>query len=157
MTDLDKELSDHSPVLLSSAVMDFGPSPFRFSNSWMIISACANFKGYGCSDSFFATKLRYLKKAIKDWSRKEFGKEQQNLNQIKNRVKELDTFAETRPLTEAEFGERREGFQKIGDMERALFTDLKQKARIRWAVDGDKNTKFFRTYVNNKNRKNQIT
>lgn len=114
MIALDKELSDHSPVLLSSVMVDFGRLPFRFFNSWtdrdgfkqVITAACPNFKGFRSPDSFFSAKLRHLKNAIKEWRRREFGKEQENLNQIKNRVWELDTLAKTRPLTAAENGQR---------------------------------------------------
>lgn len=34
--------------------------------------------------------------------------------------------------------------------------DLKQRAKLKWEVDGDENTRFFHGYVNNRNRKNHI-
>lgn len=34
--------------------------------------------------------------------------------------------------------------------------DVKQNARMKWAVDGDENAKFFHGHVNSKGRKNRI-
>lgn len=36
VTALPREISDHCPILLSTSRKDFGPSPFRFFNSWML-------------------------------------------------------------------------------------------------------------------------
>ncbi|KAI3517218.1 hypothetical protein L1887_16430 [Cichorium endivia] len=40
--------------------------------------------------------------------------------------------------------------------EKMINLDLKQKSRIKWAVDGDENTRFFHGFVNNKRRKSRI-
>lgn len=34
--------------------------------------------------------------------------------------------------------------------------DLHQKARVKWVMDGDENTRFFHEFVSNKTRKNPI-
>ncbi|XP_023748838.1 uncharacterized protein LOC111897099 [Lactuca sativa] len=73
VTALPRDLSDHCLVLLSTAVSDFGPPPFRFFSSWMlregfdgvVTSAWINFVGYGTPDMILVVKLRYLKKEIK--------------------------------------------------------------------------------------------
>ena len=41
-------------------------------------------------------------------------------------------------------------------MEKIANLDLKQKSRIKWAIDGDENTKVFHGYVNNNKRRNRI-
>nr|GFD20363.1 cytochrome P450 [Tanacetum cinerariifolium] len=35
---LPREFSDHSPILLHSETQDYGPVPFRFFNSWLILN-----------------------------------------------------------------------------------------------------------------------
>lgn len=45
---------------------------------------------------------------------------------------------------------------RIVDLERVAVMDLKQKAKIKWVVDGDENTSFFHGFVNNQNRRNKI-
>lgn len=37
-----------------------------------------------------------------------------------------------------------------------MMIDLKQKARIKWIIDEDENTRFFHGYANNKKGKNRI-
>ncbi|XP_023765937.1 uncharacterized protein LOC111914428 [Lactuca sativa] len=68
-----RELSDHCPITLSSAMSDFGPIPFKLFNSWLlrdgfdqVVSEAWNkFKGYGTP--YMAAKLRFLKEMIKKW------------------------------------------------------------------------------------------
>nr|KAJ0218409.1 hypothetical protein LSAT_V11C300144270 [Lactuca sativa] len=69
---------------------------------------------------------------------------------------ELDSKVGHRALTVVEIEERRLAFHRIIELEKMAVTDLKQRSRIRWAVDGDENTRFFHGYVNNKQCKNRI-
>nr|KAJ0216241.1 hypothetical protein LSAT_V11C300125010 [Lactuca sativa] len=41
-------------------------------------------------------------------------------------------------------------------MERFMTCDIKQRAKIKWVIDGDENSSFFHGFVNNKKRKNRI-
>nr|KAJ0217194.1 hypothetical protein LSAT_V11C300153710 [Lactuca sativa] len=164
VTALPTELSDHCPLLLSTNYVDFGPRPFRFFNGWMqredfnMVVDCAlqSFRGFGTPDMYLAAKLKYLKDHLKKWRTTTFPKEMVELNQLKNIVDSLDTAAESRTLTVDEMNKRKEGNKKIIKLEKLATLDLKKKLRVRWAVDGDENTRFFHEYVNNKNRKNTI-
>ena len=59
-------------------------------------------------------------------------------------------------LLEGEISERRAGFQKLAEMERFMTCDIKQRAKIKWVIDGDENSSFFHGFINNKKRKNGI-
>lgn len=71
-------------------------------------------------------------------------------------VERLDHEAEKRNLTEVELEQRRDNFKKVVEIEKFKALDIKQKSRIKWAVDVDENTIFFHGYVNSNNRKNGI-
>ncbi|KAL4589627.1 hypothetical protein LXL04_002535 [Taraxacum kok-saghyz] len=161
---LPRELSDHCPIVLQTGASDFGKPPFRFFNSWlkrdgfgpMVNGIWNNFRGYGAPDAYLAAKLRYLKTELKKWRASDFPKEEEELKKAKERLSDLDMAADQRVLSEIETTERRDSFQKIAEIEKMKTMDLKQRSRIKWAVDGDENTRFFHGYVNNKKRANRI-
>lgn len=70
-----RELSNHCPITLISHTADYGPSPFKFFNSWLhkdeivgiVKTALSEFRGFGTADAFLAAKLRSLKKELRKW------------------------------------------------------------------------------------------
>ncbi|XP_022014442.1 uncharacterized protein LOC110913933 [Helianthus annuus] len=72
---LEREVSDHRPIVLSTVQTDFGHIPFRFFNSWFelpgfydfVIQKCSTFNFSGPADLALAIKLRWLKDNIKAW------------------------------------------------------------------------------------------
>nr|KAJ0203968.1 hypothetical protein LSAT_V11C500292530 [Lactuca sativa] len=163
-TALPRELSDHCPIILQTTLPDFGKPPFRLFNSWLgkegfddiVKKAWEEFRGFGTPDMFLKAKLKFLKNEIKKWRATEYPKEMAELQEIKRRVQEIDLLAEERTLTEQEICEMRTNFQKIAEMEKAAVLDIKQRAKIKWLIDGDENSAFFHGLVNNKKRKNKI-
>ncbi|KAL7613546.1 hypothetical protein Lser_V15G09274 [Lactuca serriola] len=159
-----RELSDHSPVTLLSKEADFGPIPFKLFNSWLykdgfdhlVSDAWSCFSGYGAPDAYLAAKLRFLKGKIKNWRNEGDQKERQEVNVAKEVVKEIEKAAEYRSLSLNEQTIRADAIKKIMEWERLHALDLKQKARIKWSIDGDENSKFFHGYINSKNRRNII-
>ncbi|GJR55439.1 RNA-directed DNA polymerase, eukaryota [Tanacetum coccineum] len=89
---LDKNLSDHRPILLHESCLDYGPTPFR--------------------------KLQLLKITIKSWT-KEF------------RLKALL-------------------LNELHEINSVNASELSQKAKIRWSIEGDENSKFFHGIINKK-------
>lgn len=71
-------------------------------------------------------------------------------------VNDLEKLAETRPLSSAEMDVWNTGIKKIMEWERLKALDLKQKARVKWTISGDENSKFFHGYINSKNRRNLL-
>nr|XP_043619869.1 uncharacterized protein LOC122591684 [Erigeron canadensis] len=71
-------------------------------------------------------------------------------------VKELETRAESRPLSEEELRERLEAKRVLSDEDRLKSLDAKQKSRVRWAVDGDENTKYFHGVIKANTSNNRI-
>nr|KAJ0196777.1 hypothetical protein LSAT_V11C700381330 [Lactuca sativa] len=159
-----RELSDHSPITIQSAVADIGPIPFKLFNSWMfkegfdklVIDSWSRFVGYGNPDAYLAAKLKFLKNVIRKWRKEACKIESKELDGWISMVKNFEKQAETRPLTDVEIGKWNEGIKKIEELERLKTMDLKQKARIKWTIDGDENSKFFHGFINSKNRRNHI-
>lgn len=57
-------------------------------------------------------------------------------------------------LTDVELNIRIEGLQQILELEKLAVLDLKQKSRIKWIVEGDKNSEFSYGHINSKHRRN---
>lgn len=71
-------------------------------------------------------------------------------------MEKLESIAEFRLLTEAERISWRDDKKKIMELEQLKKLDMQQMAKIKWATDGDENTRFFHGTLKQKSRKNRI-
>ncbi|MFS7936950.1 putative Endonuclease/exonuclease/phosphatase superfamily [Helianthus anomalus] len=151
LTALDRLYSDHRPLVLSTSPFDIGHIPFRFYNSWFeiqgfvefVLAKCNQFSFNGPGDLALATKLRWLKRNVKEWICVEKKRGEENYSGHKKKLADLESLAEVRNLNEAELKLRMDCKQFVLGFDKQRQTDMKQKSRIRWACDGDENTSFF--------------
>ncbi|KAJ0511624.1 putative RNA-directed DNA polymerase [Helianthus annuus] len=164
VTALKRDASDHRPILLSTTPTDYGHIPFRCFNSWLelpgfsnlVQQVCHNFVFNGPADMALTVKLRWLKNNIKAWLKVE--KERSDGEYIikKNRMNQLESVAETRPLEVRELDERAECITYIMDSDRRKQLDARQKSRSRWALEGDENSAFYHNVINANISNNRI-
>lgn len=110
---LPRELSDHCPINLRTADVDFGKAPFRFFNSWMKCEGCEHiiqgawekFRGYSTPDAYLAAKLRYLKREIKIWRANDYPREMKEFKELKERTHKLEIDAKNCILLSDEINE----------------------------------------------------
>ncbi|XP_022008295.1 uncharacterized protein LOC110907655 [Helianthus annuus] len=141
---LSNMVLDHSPILLSTLVQDFGPSPTRIFNSWLIMPGMLEFVKQslnsfifdGPADLGLAVKLKWIKFKLKD---------QVNVLKMEKEVvykkklellEALEVQAEERVLSSEELTARAECKKAIMEMDRVKTMDLKQRARVKWAMEG---------------------
>lgn len=156
--------SSHSPIILKPSFIDFGPSPFRFFNSWLLkedfnkkfTEAWSNFCGFGTLDNFLKAKLKYVKGKIRKWKNEDSKKEASSLSFLRNKVIEIERIAESRMLADSKRNLWREDKVKLLEVEHIAKLDLQQKVKIKWLTDGDENSKFFSDTLKNKSGKNKI-
>ncbi|GJW74858.1 RNA-directed DNA polymerase, eukaryota, reverse transcriptase zinc-binding domain protein [Tanacetum coccineum] len=160
ITALDRLWSDHNPILLHIDKTDFGPSPFKLYNSWLLRDGFDNLikEEWELLDSNLKCheKFRRLKDKIKQWS---------------NNIKTLERNRKTVALEEINSIEKRidEGsampsdndhrlilLQEIEKIDKFASMDLIQKARVKWDIEGDENSKFFHGLINQKRRNQMI-
>ncbi|GKA23566.1 RNA-directed DNA polymerase, eukaryota [Tanacetum coccineum] len=115
---LDRLISDHRPIILMQSNVDFGPTPFKFYNSWLSI---LDFDG-------MVTKV---------WDQSHADIE-----------RDLEAGLGSSSL----HSQRKDLLLKIRDIERAESLDAYQKAKIKWGIEADENTKFFHGIVKKKRR-----
>ncbi|GJW09473.1 hypothetical protein Tco_1575300 [Tanacetum coccineum] len=75
---------------------------------------------------------------------------------LKKQLLEWDVKAENRLINDLDVAKREEWIMDLDQLDQIHRLDLKQKSRIRWAVEGDKNTKFFHSLLKFNNSKMKI-
>ncbi|GJT95488.1 RNA-directed DNA polymerase, eukaryota, reverse transcriptase zinc-binding domain protein [Tanacetum coccineum] len=159
---LDRYLSDHRPILMQESYQDYGPTPFKFYHHWFECHGFDKFveeswKEISILDSndyvSFMKKLRIMKGKIKSWikSYKECANGQINI--LKSELHNLDSVFDRGCGVSTDVQRRQEIVYKIQDLEKIEIMEMAQKAKIKWAVEGDENSKYYHGVINKKRSK----
>lgn len=62
---------------------------------------------------------------------------------LKNKIDGIEVTAESRVLSPLELQDRLLWKKELNDLEEARNKDIRQKARVKWVVDGDENSGFL--------------
>nr|GEW24614.1 hypothetical protein [Tanacetum cinerariifolium] len=148
----DRHLSDHRPIILNEVHTDFGPTSFRIYHSRfkregfdaMVELAWTSFTHSDPNRLIrFKKKLQDLKKIIRGWIKDlnipQYGTKQAIIDDLVAIDKKLDSGLASDTLLR----ERMDLICKLQDINQLEVKDFVQKAKIKWAVEGDENSKFF--------------
>ncbi|GKB49944.1 RNA-directed DNA polymerase, eukaryota, reverse transcriptase zinc-binding domain protein [Tanacetum coccineum] len=157
---LDRFLSDHRPILMRESHHDYGPTPFRFYHYWFDLDGFDNFVEQAwmnapiCDPNAmvkFSKKLRYLKQCIRTWIKEFKLKANSAKQQIKEDLSKIDVLIDNGEGNSDICSKRRDIFKSLQDLEKLHSMELSQKTKIKWAIEGDENSKYFHGVLN-KNR-----
>lgn len=156
-----RNCSDHSPLIAKCLQNNFsGPRPFRFWNMW---TDHENFKVVVNSSwkqpvfsSSAIQKLKRLKPILKDWNRYVFGNVSLEIATLQKKLTDIQSCI-ARDGYVGDFLDKEVEIQAQLDVRLAQqSTLLKQKSRNHWLRDGDRNTKFFHSCINQSRSRNVI-
>ncbi|KAJ0878041.1 putative Endonuclease/exonuclease/phosphatase superfamily [Helianthus annuus] len=161
---LPVRFSDHGPILLITQMKNFGAKPFRVFNSWLkkegykeaVEKSLEGLNISGPPDSVLIQKFAAIRKGIKVWRDEMKKKEGEISNRSMEEMEDLEKCMEVRNLTEEEEWSFLENKKMLLEFERNKAADLKQRARLKWAIDGDENSSFFHASVNARKAVNGI-
>lgn len=161
---LDRDESDHCPLLLKIESRNFGPKPFRFFNSWLsregldqvVEDALSSSNFDGAPDVKLLSKFRKLRSSIQDWHKDQLDIEVEEEIGLKDEIVEIELLMENRDLTEEEGWVLEEATKRLKELEAYKVRDLEQKARVKWAKEGDENSRFFHGIINARRVSNSI-
>ncbi|KAL8456316.1 hypothetical protein ACS0TY_034507 [Phlomoides rotata] len=148
---LGRSFSDHCPLVLKHAVVDWGPKPLKYFNGWSMHPEFADFcrnKWSGCKvdgwKSFTLNeKLKLLKKDLKWWSKNTYGSLRNSIEANKDNIERLDRFDEIFGLEDDEIIERNRNLAELKRNSLWKESFLFQKAKSKWIKEGDMNSRFF--------------
>nr|GEU41234.1 RNA-directed DNA polymerase, eukaryota [Tanacetum cinerariifolium] len=161
---LDRYLSDHRPILMREVYYDYGPAPFRLFHYWFEVDGFDKFIEDSWKDDpiiesndlvRMTKKLKYLKEKIRIWN---------NLNKEKSHKSKRSLLAEladcdgTIDKGEGEnnvVNRRTEVVNLLQEVEKKNSLEAAQKAKIKWAIEGDENSKYYHGVINKK--RNQLS
>ncbi|XP_071692035.1 uncharacterized protein [Rutidosis leptorrhynchoides] len=101
-------------------------------------------------------KLKAVKSKLRSWSHEKFGEIDKEIETHKTIAMSYELKAETTTLNDSELEIWKNERKQWMDKDKIKANMMKQKARIRWALEGDENTKFFHSLIRNKYNKCNI-
>nr|GEW95783.1 RNA-directed DNA polymerase, eukaryota, reverse transcriptase zinc-binding domain protein [Tanacetum cinerariifolium] len=156
-------LSDHRPIMLHVSSHDYGPILFRMYHYWFVIDGFEEMISKAwCKYPivevhpmlYLMYKMKFLKKCIREWN----GKRQSNKCKkwaLKKDLHDLEIVIDQGNATDDILYKRMEIIKDIQEAEKVDNLEAAQKAKIKWAIDGDENTKFYHGILNKK--RNQLS
>ncbi|XP_021991489.1 uncharacterized protein LOC110888265 [Helianthus annuus] len=136
----------------------------KFFSSWLnrqdfqniVVTALESFSRDGPPDVILIQKLKWIRGALKSWRDDIRTKEGEDELKAREELEELEHVMEDGDLSDEEEWVRLECQKKLRFLEDCKAKDLRQRARIKWAMEGDDNTAFFHGMVNNRKTSNAI-
>ncbi|GKD39123.1 RNA-directed DNA polymerase, eukaryota [Tanacetum coccineum] len=156
---LERYLFDHRMILMLESHYDYGPVPFRFFHYWF------DMEGFDklVEDSYkeapvvdinamikMMKKLKYLKEKIRGWNKKNKGVFRNNMCNLKNELAELDLVIDKGEGDVDVVNKRTNVIKTLQELEKLQSLKLAQKTKIKWAIKGDENSKYYHGILNKK-------
>ncbi|XP_058776647.1 uncharacterized protein LOC131650967 [Vicia villosa] len=148
---LSRNKSDHYPILFEFLHSQDKPaSVFKFMRTWASHQGCEDLitetwktRVVGCPMFILQRKLQILKSRLKDWNKHTFGNVQDKVKDSEDSLKQIqDKIVEDGPSDSLEAMERNAQVQLDLALQREEIF-WKERARVKWTAEGDRNTKYF--------------
>ncbi|KAG2690483.1 hypothetical protein I3760_09G188800 [Carya illinoinensis] len=157
---LPRSTSDHAPMFieLMQDPFSYGPAPFRFQQMWVdhhdfldcVRSAWEVYMD-GSAIYNLSRKLKMTKVALREWNKRVFGHTLSHIDALEKQVEEIEQ--QLQLFWEDNLGkELQEAVSDLTNWRRREEMKLAQMTKLKWKLEGDRNTKFHHACLANKRR-----
>nr|GEZ32733.1 RNA-directed DNA polymerase, eukaryota [Tanacetum cinerariifolium] len=156
---LDRHLSDNRPISLREVMIDYSAIPFCFFSSWfdfqgfdLMVTQTWNSITLNDNNGMirFKKKLQILKKEIRKWIADRKKTHMSNVHNIRFKLRDIDKSLDQGEANDDLLASRMKLLNQLHDFKTAETSEYIQKAKIKWTIEGDENSKFFHGMVNRK-------
>ena len=159
---MERNFSDHCPVLLRSKSIDWGPKPFRIMDCWLndtsfkkaVEESWTSNQQSGWGGYVLKEKIKALKNRLKVWNREQFGDTFNKYMKIQEDLNKMEEVTVDRQLSYLEVMTRKQLQEDLWVAARSHESLLRQKARSRWIKEVDCNSRYFHLMINASRRNN---
>ncbi|GJV90425.1 RNA-directed DNA polymerase, eukaryota, reverse transcriptase zinc-binding domain protein [Tanacetum coccineum] len=154
---LDRYLSDHRPILMRESHFDYGPIPFCFFHYWFDLDGFDNFveqkwKNSQVTDmnamSKLMKKLKFLKEQIRMWIKANKDKSKNNKQDLKADLNKIDLMLDKGDANSDILSKRMDVIKSLQELDKLDTMEMEQKTKIKWAIEGDENSKYYHGILN---------
>ncbi|XP_071686837.1 uncharacterized protein [Rutidosis leptorrhynchoides] len=153
LTTLPRGYSDHLPLLLQDLKLDFGPSPFKCFNSWLLYEDFDNIVLSAAGEVMcnmelsFHEKMKHVKSKIRALIKDKKANEKSRKAHLMERIDEIEKVLETGNGTDHIVNERKDLVHELDNIQQVEDLDVLQKCRIKWDAEGNENSRYFHCFL----------
>jgi len=161
---LNRNFSDHCPILLISKNVDWGPKPFRIFDCWLqeksfrdaVTSCWSQVSTRGWGGFVLKEKIKHLKQKLKLWHKEHFGGTFKKVQDLEEEINKLEIESADRQLSSEECMKKKKLQQDLWLAAQSHESIMRQKARSKWVKEGDCNSRYFYLLLNSNRRSNAV-